>query len=120
MIGNHDRHGRNLGFIQSTKGMELAPFYDNPSALGLEEHAMLGADLQPRGSIYTKETDKPTMKDYVREWKRLGFGDIVDRFRKQHSLAKLQNLVENSYISEKRQKALLRLIVKRNEELCEV
>lgn len=120
LIGNHDRHGRNLGFIQSTKGMQLAPFYDNPSALALEEHSMLGADLQPRGSIFTKETDKPTMKDYVREWNRLGFGEVVDRFRKQHSQEKLQSLVENSYISEKRQKALLRLIVKRSEELCEI
>jgi hypothetical protein len=120
LIGNHDRHGRNIGFIQSAKGMQLAPFYDNPSALALEEHSMLGADLQPRGSIYTKETDKPTMKDYVREWKRLGFGDVVDRFRKQHSLEKLQSLVENSYISEKRQKALLQLIFKRSEELCEI
>ena len=120
LIGNHDRHGRNLGFIQSTKGMQLAPFYDNPSALALEEHSMLEADLQPRGSIFTKETDKPTMKDYVREWKRLGFDDVVDRFRKKHSLKKLQSLVENSYISEKRQKALLRLIFKRSEELCEI
>lgn len=120
LIGNHDRHGRNLGFIQSAKGMQLAPFYDNPSALALEEHSMLGADLQPRGSIFTKETDKPTMKDYVREWKRLGFGDVVDRFRKLHSLEKLQSLVENAYISEKRQKALLRLIFKRSEELCEI
>lgn len=120
LIGNHDRHGRNLGFIQSAKGMQLAPFYDNPSALALEGHSMLGADLQPRGSIFTKETDKPTMKDYVREWKRLGFGDIVDRFRKQHSLEKLQSLVVNAYISEKRQKALLRLFIKRSEELCEI
>lgn len=79
-----------------------------------------GADLQPRGSIFTKETDKPTMKDYVREWNRLGFGEVVDRFRKQHSQEKLQSLIENSYISEKRQKALLRLIVKRSEELCEI
>lgn len=118
LIGNHDRHGRNLGFIQSAKGMQLAPFYDNPSALALEEHSILGADLQPRGAIFTKETDKPTIKDYVREWERLGFSDVVDRFRKQHSLKKLQNLVENSYISEKRKKALLRLIFKRSEELC--
>jgi hypothetical protein len=120
LIGNHDRHGRNLGFIQSAKGMQLAPFYDNPSALALEEHSILGADLQPRGSIYTKETDKPTMKNYVREWQRLGFGDVIDRFRKQHSIEKVQRLVENSYISEKRQKALLRLICKRSEELCEI
>ncbi len=60
------------------------------------------------------------MKDYILEWKRLGFGDIVDRFRKQHSLEKFQSLVENSYISKKRQKALLRLIFKRSEELCEI
>ncbi len=51
---------------------------------------------------------------------RLGYGDIVDRFRKQHSLGKLQSLIEKSYISEKRQKALLRLILKRSEELCEI
>ncbi|MBA3604069.1 MAG: HipA domain-containing protein [Parachlamydiaceae bacterium] len=120
LIGNHDRHGRNLGFIQSAKGMNLAPFYDNPTALALEEHAMLGADLQPRGSIFTKETDKPTMKDYVHEWNRLGYGEVVDRFRKQYSLAGLQRLIEKSNISEKRQKAILRLISKRGEELCEI
>ena len=79
---------------------------------------MLGADLQPRGSIFTKASDKPTMKDYVYEWKLLGYSDVVDRFRKQYSLAKLQYLIEKSNISEKRQKALLRLISKRGEELC--
>jgi hypothetical protein len=120
LIGNHDRHGRNLGFIRSAKGMYLAPFYDNPSALALEEHSILGADLQPRGAIFTKETDKPTMKDYVQEWKRLGYEDVVDRFRKQHSLEKLRCLIEKSYLSEKRQKAFLRLISKRSEELCEI
>jgi len=36
------------------------------------------------------------MKDYIREWKRLGYGDVVDRFRKQHPLEKLQSLVSNS------------------------
>lgn len=120
LIGNHDRHGRNLGFIQSPKGMQLAPFYDNPTALAIEEHSMLGADLQPRGSIYTKETNKPTMKDYVQEWKRLGYGDVVDRFRKQYSFDALKKLIHNSNITEKRQKALLKLIFKRGEELCAI
>lgn len=120
LIGNHDRHGRNLGFIQSAKGMDLAPFYDNPSALALEEHSMLGADLQPRGSIFTKETDKPTMKDYVKEWNRLGYSNVVDNFRKNHSLEKIKDLIEKSYLSEKRQKAILRLITRRSEELCEI
>ncbi len=72
LIGNHDRHGRNLGFIQSAKGMHLAPFYDNPSALGTRRiFNAREQTLQPRGSIFTKETDKPTMKDYVKEWRTI-------------------------------------------------
>ena len=120
LIGNHDRHGRNLGFIRSAKAMHLTPFYDNPSSLALEDPSILGADFQPRGAIFTKETDKPTMKDYVREWNRLGYEDVVDRFRKQLSLEKIKSLFDKSYLSEKRQKALLRLITSRSEELCKV
>lgn len=118
LIGNHDRHGRNLAFIQSAKGMWLAPFYDNPSALALEEYSMLGADLQPRGSIFTQGTDKPTMRDYVYEWNRLGYGDVVQRFRNQFSAEKIRGLIESSHVYEKRQKALLRLTLGRSEELC--
>jgi hypothetical protein len=119
LIGNHDRHGRNLGFIQSVKGMQLAPFYDNPSALAIEDDYMLGADLQPRGSIFTKESDEPTMLNYVIEWRRLGYGDIVEQFRRNLSLKKIINLISGSHINEKRQQALLRLINQRSRELCD-
>lgn len=118
LIGNHDRHGRNLGFIQTPKGMQLAPFYDNPSYVGLDDDSMLGADLQPRGAIFTKETDEPTMKDYVYEWNRLGYENVVQSFQKRCSLEKLNCLIEESFIGEKRKKALSRLIKKRSEELC--
>jgi hypothetical protein len=118
LIGNHDRHGRNLGFIQTPRGMQLAPFYDNPSFVGLDDDLMLGADLQPRGAIFTKETDEPTMKDYVREWNRLGYEEVVQRFQKRVSLEKLIKILEESFIGEKRRKALLRLMSKRVEELC--
>lgn len=117
LIGNHDRHGRNLGFIQSPKGMHLAPFYDNPSFVGLDNDLMLGADLQPRGAIFTKETDEPRMKDYIIEWNRLGYENVVQRFRKAFSQEKLKQLIDTSFLSEKRQKALFRLICKRGEEL---
>lgn len=118
LIGNHDRHGRNLAFIRSAKGILLSPFYDNPSALALEDSSILGADLQPRGSIFTKDSDKPTMKDYVLEWSRLGYNDVVQRFKKNLRLKKIENLIEKSHLSEKRKQALLRLILKRYEELC--
>lgn len=120
LIGNHDRHGRNIGFIRSPKGIKLAPFYDNPSALAIEDHSFLGADLQPRGSIFTKDTDKPAMKDYIHEWNRLGYGEIITRFRKKYSFDKIQKLIKKSFIHEKRQKALIKLISQRGSELCEI
>lgn len=118
LIGNHDRHGRNLGFIQSAQGMKLSHFYDNPSAIALENKSLLRADLQPRGSIFTKHSDQPTMKDYVKEWKRLGYNEVVNKFRKQLSLENIQTLIDKSYISKERKEALWRLIKNRSEELC--
>ncbi|MES2273006.1 MAG: HipA domain-containing protein [Chlamydiota bacterium] len=119
LIGNHDRHGRNLGFIQSPSGMHLAPFYDNPSFVGLDNDSMLGADLQPRGAIATKEADQPKMRDYIIEWNRLGYRNVVESFRKTFLSKNIEHVVEGSLLSEKRQKALLRLIGKRGGELCE-
>lgn len=118
LIGNNDRHGRNLGFIQSSRGMHLAPFYDNPSALGVEDASFLGADLQPKGSIFTKDSREPTMQDYIREWRRLGYDKVIDRFRDSLSLKNVGEIIEKSYLSKKRQKALLQLIVKRSKEIC--
>ena len=118
LIGNHDRHGRNLAFIRTAKGIWLSPFYDNPSALALEDHSILGADLQPRGSIFTKDSDKPTMKDYILEWNRLGYNHVIKSFKQKFHPKKIKTLVEKSFISEKRKQALLRLISKRSEELC--
>ena len=118
LIGNHDRHGRNLGFIQSPKGIQLAPFYDNPSFIGLDNDWMLGADLQPRGAIFTKASKEPTMKDYIIEWNRLGYGYVVDQFRKSYSFKKISEKIQESFLSKKRQNALLRIIEKRGKELC--
>ena len=120
LIGNHDRHGRNLAFIQSPKGLHLAPFYDNPSFVGLDNDSMLGADLQPRGAISTKATDEPKMKDYVTEWMRLGYGSVVENFRKNFSLGKIMRQIDASFLTEKRKQALLRLVKKRGEELCDI
>ncbi len=118
LIGNHDRHGRNLAFIRSAKGIWLSPFYDNPSALALDDPSILGADLQPRGSIFTKYSNMPTMKDYIMEWNRLGYSHIIQRFKKKLHLKTVENLIKKSHICEKRKQALWRLILKRNEELC--
>jgi len=119
LIGNHDRHGRNLAFIQSPKGNILAPFYDNPSFVGLDDDSMLGADLQPRGAIFTKASTEPTMKDYIIEWNRLGYDHVIANFKKNLRIENIEAIINKSNLSEKRKAALFRLICKRREELCE-
>ena len=118
LIGNNDRHGRNLGFIQSANKSTIAPFYDNPSALGIEDVAMLGADLQPRGCIYRKDSKERLIKDYVLEWERLGYQNVIENFQKNLSLPQLCDIIHLSYLSDKRKQALIALIDKRSSEIC--
>lgn len=117
LIGNNDRHGRNLGLIQSPRGYELAPFYDNPSYLGIESDRYLAAQHSPYGTIHTQNSREPSMRDYVREWKRLGLDQVIEQFRNAVRLEDIQRIVTESHLSHRRQQALLRLIGKRYEEL---
>jgi hypothetical protein len=117
LIGNNDRHGRNLGLIQTSKGLLLSPFYDNPSYLGTEIKSLLRADHQPAGAIWTKSAREPTMKDYVQEWKRLNFDYIVQRFRDAVSEKNIQILIESSHLSQVRKEAFSKLVSKRIKEL---
>jgi hypothetical protein len=119
LIGNHDRHGRNLGIIQAANKSILAPFYDNPSYIALEDPFLLGAYHEPRGAIATKATLEPTMRDYVKEWLRLGFSDQVLQFESQINMENIQTLISQSFVSPKRQQAFLRLIQRRYKELCD-
>lgn len=119
LIGNHDRHGRNLALIQSANGFQLAPAYDNPSYIAIELESLLGAIHEPKGSIITKETKEPSLKDYANEWKRLNYLATVENFRKQ--ILKKQKLIfeliSSSFISKKRQQAFSSLIQRRIGEL---
>lgn len=118
LIGNNDRHGRNLGFIQNTKGIILSPFYDNPSALGVEKKTFLGADLQPKGFIYTRDSEEPTMKDYIAEWQRLGYENVVNDFRRNLAIENITSIILESLISDKRKQAMVRIVISRSEQLC--
>lgn len=89
LIGNHDRHGRNLAFIVSANKTILSPIYDNVSYLGLESGSMLKADFNPCGKISTSTTNKPSMKDYVLELLKLGYKDEIVKYYKLIQLPSL-------------------------------
>ena len=117
LIGNHDRHGRNLGFLVTSKGSTLAPIYDNPSALGLENGDWLKADFSPKGRITTKKSEEPTTKDYVIEFKRLGYLDQVLAFSKNINIIQINRLIDDSFCSPLMKAAYKNLIRKRTEEI---
>jgi hypothetical protein len=118
LIGNNDRHGRNLGLIREAKGTTLSPFYDNPCYLAIEIPELLRAYHEPRGAIATLETNEPIMKDYIKEWFRLGFKEEVVNFAKRINLQAIESLVNESFLSTARKNAIFRLIQRRYQEIC--
>ncbi len=117
LIGNHDRHGRNLGLIENSGKYKLSPFYDNPSYIGVEEESFLVAALSPRGRISVKATDEPLMKDYIEEFTRLGMEKAVNEFKNNLKLNIINKLSGWQFMSAVRADALRKLISQRFEEL---
>jgi hypothetical protein len=120
LIGNNDRHGRNIGFLSRPNSIFLAPIYDNVSYLGLESGDMLKADFNPTGRIATHLSLEPSMKDYVVEFTRLGYTSYVEKFHEQLASKWMKNimqLIQNSFCSQLMKNALNKLINKRYQEL---
>lgn len=117
LIGNHDRHGRNLALIITSGATLLSPIYDNVSYLSLEKGNMLKADFNPTGKISTHSTYEPSMRDYVEELKRLGYQDNLKEFYHKINPPQLNNLIQNSFCSELMKEAITKLVSKRLREL---
>lgn len=110
IIGNHDRHGRNLAIIETKNKKILSPCYDNPSYIGIEDDMILGAQIAPKGKIFTKESREPDIRDYIKEFKRLGYEDIADKFIQKIDDFHIQDIISSVEISANRKKAFWKLI----------
>jgi hypothetical protein len=115
LIGNNDRHGRNLGIIETASIKKLSPMYDNPSCLGIEDDFFLLSDISPSGSIWTKTSNEPKAIDYTIEFRRLGYESIVSQFCKK-VISQSENIISTiskAEMSEIRKNALRNLLRKR-------
>ncbi len=120
LIGNHDRHGRNIAILTSGSKSYLAPIYDNPSFLGLETGNMLKAQFDPKCRIATSKTDSPTLKEYIQEFIRLGCSKDVHKFKKNVHLKDIVALIENSTCRPLMKQAIEKLITKRYGDMQNV
>ena len=146
LIGNNDRHGRNLGIIDKKPkpidhnnpyepkpidhinpwrhnpylGKKLAPMYDNPSYFGIEEESMLEANLNPSCCIWTDSSKEPKFLDYIREFERLGFQKVCREFERNflNQFQRIEQEVNTALISTKRKKAFLKFLQKKVQD-CE-
>jgi hypothetical protein len=111
LIGNTDRHGRNLGIITS-QGKKLSPMYDNPSTIGIEPDFILKSHYNPSGTIWTKDSKEPKPVDYQKEFHRLGHETIVKHFCMKVNLKseKILNVISNSNLTEIRKLAFHSLL----------
>ncbi|MBC75722.1 MAG: hypothetical protein CME64_06880 [Halobacteriovoraceae bacterium] len=116
IVGNHDRHGRNLAIIEMKGKKILAPCYDNPSYIGIEDDFILGANLCPKGKIFTSNSQEPDISDYIREFTSLGHGEVVTSFFDRIQVEKIEKLVLSSSMTEKRKAAILKLIKENMEK----
>ncbi|MFH1653464.1 MAG: HipA domain-containing protein [Pseudomonadota bacterium] len=118
LIGNHDRHGRNLALIVTAKSQRLTPIYDNPSSLGLEFGSTLKATFSPRGKIWTKDSHEPEMTEYLKEMDRIVVINKAQQFYNDISIDKIVEYIDESFsLSMQMREALKKLILKRYEDL---
>jgi len=118
LIGNGDRHSRNLGFLVTPRGIELSPIYDNASNLGLEQGEILKSDWNPTGKIATKDSTEPGCTEYVDDFFRLGYGEVVSKWFVSVSLPKIISLIENSFCGNLMKQAIGKLVSKRYQEMA--
>lgn len=112
-IGNHDRHGRNLGIIDTGKNKKLAPMYDNPSFLGIQkDDELLLAHFNPSGAIWTSDSKEPKLLDYIKEFKKLKLEKSCQKFIKKiiDRFSLLIVEIQTSEISGRRKKAFISLL----------
>ena len=148
-IGNNDRHGRNLGIINTGKKRFLSPMYDNPSWLATEE--FLAGQFNISGSIWTSSSEKPKIKDYIQEFQKLNkagceylvndnalslerqkkpapqkipirYHTICSQFMKKtiSQFPKIIKEVQYAEISEKRKKAFIRFLNNRLKDMEQI
>lgn len=110
IVGNHDRHGRNLALIEMKGRKVLSPCYDNPSYIGIEDALMLGAELCPKGKIYTSDSEEPNIINYIREFIKLGYEEIVNNFVTNIDFEKIKRKIYSSGMSDNRKNAFLKLV----------
>jgi uncharacterized protein (DUF1499 family) len=99
LIGNSDRHSRNLAYIYQTGKYKLAPIYDSVSVMIAKklDYQMI-KDMNWGGKVRTKLSVAPSFHDYVTEFQKLRLAELVDSVlvKIKKNQQRVIQLIENS------------------------
>lgn len=118
LVGNHDRHGRNIAFINMPGNKTiLSPFYDNPSSIGIEHPDSLFFSLNPISRVGTSKNTQPSTTELIDEIITLGHRELFNNWINSIDIKAIQNIIQRSFASESRKEAFLKLVNSRYEEM---
>lgn len=93
ILGNRDRHGGNWGFLDQGSGYQMAPIYDNGSALFPEIKAKMNQYLNDRSTFILKRCEgKP--KSAIRANENDQYGANYYHFINEENLVKYDEMKE--------------------------
>lgn len=76
----------------------------------------MGADLNPLGKIATKQSQNPSMGEYIEELVRLDYIQVIQFFKRFCKLQNISNCIDKSFLPLKFKEAYKKLINKRYQE----
>jgi hypothetical protein len=102
LIGNSDRHSRNLAYLYKAGKYRLAPIYDSVSVMIAKKLSyQMIKDMDWSGKIRTKSSESPGFQDYVAEFRRLRLGKTVDLLpvKIKRNQKRIEQLIDDSRLS---------------------
>jgi hypothetical protein len=102
LIGNSDRHSRNLAYLYKNGKYRLAPIYDNVSVMIAKKLSYsLIKNMDWGGKIRTKSSESPDFQNYIAEFRRLGLSKTLDSIlaKIKKSAKQITALVDHSHLS---------------------
>jgi hypothetical protein len=102
LIGNSDRHSRNLAYLYKNGKYKLAPIYDSVAVMIAKKLSyQMIKDMDWGGKLRTRSSESPNFQDYVAEFRRLRLKKVVDQLLTKLKKIEKQviQLVDDSHLN---------------------
>ena len=120
LVGNIDRHGRNLALIDIGSKVFLSPIYDSVSFLATTDRSMRGEDLSAEGAIGISGVKRPMIRDYIEGFIELGCKKEVMEYLALIRKTDIEKIISESLLINDVKKAFIKFVKKSLKSIADV